>query len=418
MENFFTRYKNPLVLMAVLVMQVITLATQIKRPEGGRPGASGSPGGTRLIRVWTVTAITPFETALVATGHFFRNTWHDYIDLHDVRRQNRELQKEVDRIRLEEVRLRNDAEQSQRLQALLDFRERYTASTVAAQVIGSSGSEQSRVIYIDKGSRAGIRQDMAVITPDGIVGKVRDVYPFSSQVLMINDHDSGAGVILESSRLHGILRGKEMGEIRINDILSDEKVDVGERVITSGGDRVYPKGLPVGTVSAVGPDPDASPFLAITLKPAADLSRLEEVLVVTKMADETPAMAGDEAHRAAEVLAERLPSIPQKPDEKKPEETAAAPSARKTPPQGAGANGEQPPKRPLDPTKTNRPPGQARPGAADEAVMSETKAASAPRPAVEKMAGAAQKKKPAESGAQPQNQPQPQTPDEAEKPPR
>jgi rod shape-determining protein MreC len=320
MENFFTRYKNPLVLMAVLVIQVIALATQIKRPENARAGATGATG-PRLIRVWTVTAITPFEEALVATGHFFRNTWHNYIDLHDVRRKNRELQEEIDRLRLEQVRLRNDADQDRRLQSLLDFKDRYAGTIVAAQVIGSSGSEQSRVIYIDKGSRAGIRQDMAVITPDGIVGKVRDVYPFSSQVLLISDHDSGAGVILENSRLQGILRGKELGEIRVNDIMADETVAVGEHVITSGGDRVYPKGLPVGTVNYVGADPDAGPFHLITIKPAADLNRLEEVLVVTKMAEEgPPPLAGEPVRHAIQTLS----AAPNKTDDKKPEENAAS----------------------------------------------------------------------------------------------
>src|SRR5437899_10982368 len=130
MENFFSRYKNPLVLMAVLFIQVIALATQVKRPESGR--AAGG-GGTRLIRVWTVTAITPFERALVGTGHFFRNTWHNYIDLHDVRKQNRELQDELDRLKLEQARLQNDADQSRRSPALLDFTQRYAERTVAAQ---------------------------------------------------------------------------------------------------------------------------------------------------------------------------------------------------------------------------------------------------------------------------------------------
>ncbi len=321
MENFFSRYKNPLVLMVVLVVQVIGLATQIKRPDNSK-GA----GGPRLIRVWTVTAITPFERVLVATGHFFRNTWHGYVDLHNVRKQNRELQEELARMRLEQVRLKADVDQSRRLQALLDFKERYVGQTVAAQVIQSSGSEQSRLIYIDKGSRDGIRQDMAVITPDGIVGKVKDVYPLSSQVLLINDRESGAGVILESSRLQGVLRGKDLGGLQLPDIMSDEKVEVGERVVTSGGDRIYPKGFPVGTVTRVATDSEGGPFLAITIKPAADLSRLEEVLVVTRIAEEAPAVADTSPpSRAADVLARRLPSIP-KPEENDANKATAATS--------------------------------------------------------------------------------------------
>lgn len=358
MENFFIRYKNPLVLMAFLVIQVIVLATQVKRPDNSRGGNSQGP---RLIRVWTVTAITPFERALVSTGHFCRNTWHNYVDLHDVRRQNRELRAEIDRMRLEQVRLRADAEQSRRLETLLEFKQRYIGPTVAAQVIGLSGNEQARVIYIDKGSRAGIKQDMAVITPDGIVGKVRDVYPFSSQVLLINDRESGAGVVIESSRLQGVLRGKEMGELRVMDILSDEKVEVGEHVITSGGDRIYPKGLPVGTVTSVGPDPDASPFLAVTLKPAADLNRLEDVLVVIKIAEEAPAVAGDESpHRAADILAQRLPAVPKKAeDNNAPAATVGAGTAgvQPTPPKNSGAG-------PGHPSEQTGPDGKKPSGAA------------------------------------------------------
>jgi len=336
MEDFFARYKNPLVLMAVLVIQVIVLATQVKRTDPSR-ASSGAP---RLIRVWTVTAFAPLERTLVSTGHFLSRTWRSYIDLHDVRRQNRELEEQLDRMRLDEVRLKNDAEQSQRLQVLLDFKERFVGQTVAAQVIATSGSDLSRVFTIDKGSRAGVRQDMAVITPDGVVGKVKEVSPLSSQVLMINDRESGAGVILENSRLQGVLHGAGMGELRVADILSDEKVDIGERVITSGGDRVFPKGLPVGSVTSVGPDPDGSPFLSISLKPASNLNRLEEVLVVTKIAEEAaPVTAANQPpHRAADVLAQRLPSVPKKP------EATASPNISPAPETSAAttAAGEKP----------------------------------------------------------------------------
>lgn len=309
MENFFTRYKNPLALMAVLFIQVVALATQVKRPEGAKPGSTGS--GTRLIRVWTVSAFAPIEKVFVSTGRFFRNGWHDYADLRGARKQNLELQEEIARLQMEQVRLRQDADQARRLQALLDFKEKFITKTVAAQVIATSGTEQSRLITIDKGSKAGLRTDMAVITPDGIVGKVKDVFGFSAQVLLINDHDSGAGVILEHSRLQGIVKGTALGELQINDIMSDEKVDTGEHVITSGGDRIYPKGFSVGTVIAATPDRDNDPFLAIKIKPAADLNRLEEVLVITETSDNSrSASAGPEPMRAADILSQRLPSVP------------------------------------------------------------------------------------------------------------
>jgi rod shape-determining protein MreC len=307
MESFFDRYKNPLVLMGVLFIQIVLLATQVKRPDPKNPGG----GGTRLIRVWAVTAVTPFERALIGTGHFFRNTWHNYADLRGVRRQNQELQDELTHLRLEQVRLKEDAEQAHRLQTLLGFKEKYISQTVAAQVIGTSGSEQSQVIYIDKGSHDGLKADMAVITPDGIVGKVKDILPLSSQVLMINDRESGAGVILEKSRLQGVLRGTNLGELVVDGVMADQKVEIGERVIASGGDRIYPKGMPVGTVSSVAPDRETGTFLVIKVKPAADLNRLEEVLVITSMTEQAPATAENQSHvRAADILAQRLPTVP------------------------------------------------------------------------------------------------------------
>src|SRR5215813_2629719 len=309
MESFFGRYKNPLVLMGVLFLQIIALATQVKRPAD--PRVPNSPG-TRLIRVWTITAFTPIERGVVGTGHFFSNAWHNWIDLHGVRKQNQELQAEVARMRMEQVRLTQDAEQAHRLQALLGFQQKFIAQTVAAQVIGTSGSEQSHVIYIDKGVRDGMKIDMAVITPDGIVGKIKDVLPLSSQVLLINDRDSGAGVILEKSRLQGVLKGSSLGEMQLDGVMADEKVEAGDHIIASGGDRIYPKGLPVGTVTSVAADRESGAFLIIKVKPTADLNRLEEVLVVTKMAaEQMPATAENEGRvRAADILAQRLPTVP------------------------------------------------------------------------------------------------------------
>lgn len=295
--------------MAVLFIQVVALATQVKRPENARAGNTGS--GTRLIRVWTVTAFTPVEKVFVSTGRFFRNGWHNYADLRGIRKQNRELQDEVARLHMEQVQLKQDADQARRLQVLLDFKENFISKTVAAQVIAFSGTEQSRLITIDKGSHDGLKPDMAVITPDGIVGKVKDVFPLSSQVLLINDHDSGAGVILEHSRLQGFVKGTPLGELQVNGIMSDEQVEAGEHVITSGGDRIYPKGYSVGTVTGAAPDRDNDPFLVIKIKPAADLNRLEEVLVITEMADNSrSAAAGPEPMRAADILSQRLPSVP------------------------------------------------------------------------------------------------------------
>jgi rod shape-determining protein MreC len=115
--------------------------------------------------------------------------------------------------------------------------------------------------------------------------------------------------------LQGDLHGSSQGETVVKNVMSDEKVDVGEKVITSGGDKIYPKGLPVGAVTAVNSDPDKPLFLSITVKPATNLNRLEEVLVVTKMTEELPnASQVSGPIRAADILAQRLPTVPKLPE--------------------------------------------------------------------------------------------------------
>jgi rod shape-determining protein MreC len=312
MESVLGRYRNLIILVGVLFLQVLGLAVQVKR--GG-----ADTENTRLIRIWTVGAITPFERSVVWVQRGIGNIWHNYFYLRGVRAENRDLKEQIEHMRIEQVRLNEDAAQARRLQTLLAFKEQFISKTVAAQVIGSSGSDLSRIIYIDKGGDAGLQRDMAVITADGIVGKVMLVYPSVSQVLLINDQTSGVGAILEKSRLQGVLRGTANGEVVLERVMSDEQVPVGETVLTSGGDQIFPKGLPVGTVANVANGKDL--FLNIKIKGAANLDKLEEVLVLVEK-QERQATAEDNVRvRAADILAQRLPSVPDKPAD------ASAPAA-------------------------------------------------------------------------------------------
>jgi rod shape-determining protein MreC len=316
------RYRNLIVLVGVLFAQVLGLAVQVRRTTDSEP--------TRLIRVWAVGTITPLEKTLVWTQTTSRNIWHNYFFLRGVRAENRSLKAQIERMSLEQARMSQDADQARRLQALLGFKEQFISQTMAAQVIGSSGSELSRSVYIDKGYKDGIKPDMAVITADGIVGKVlRADNRHVAQVLLIDDQTSGVGAILDKTRLQGILRGTPSGEVMLEKVMSDETVPAGELVLTSGGDGIFPKGLLVGRVTKVSPGSEL--FLNIRVRPAADLSRLEEVLVVTKIDERQaePDQAG--AARAIDILAERLPTVPPKP------ENAAKGAAPGTVAPGAGA---------------------------------------------------------------------------------
>ena len=327
MESFFVRYRNLVVLLALLVAQIIGLALQVHRTGSGSMSLDPrDSSGVRLIRLWANALVSPPERMLHDTGLGAAYVWQNYIDLRHIRQQNQDLQKTVDRLRLEQAELNEDAQQGHRLQALMGFQEKYIYKTVAAQVIGSSGSVQSRVFNIDKGADEGLRRDMGVITPDGIVGKVREVYPHTAQVLAINDQSSGAGVILETTRIRGILRGNAAGQPMIVGVMADNRIKPGEPVLTAGGDLIFPRGLPVGVVEKVVRDPSQDSFIDVILKPAAHLDRLDEVLVITSTEPRFPpaqqqdmatseTLKGAEAEeenaqkKASQIMAERLPGL-------------------------------------------------------------------------------------------------------------
>jgi rod shape-determining protein MreC len=295
------RYRNVSILAAAIFIQILGLAVQVKRSTENQ--------SSRLIRIWAVSAITPLEKAIVTVQTGAADIWHNYFYLRGVRQENRQLKDEIEQLQLEQVRLQQDANQAHRLQALLGFKEQFISKTLAAQVIGSSGSELSRTVYLDKGSRDGIQQDMAVISAEGVVGRVISVFKSTSLVLLINDQTSGVGAILEQSRVLGVMQGKPSGGLVIDKIMADEEIKAGDKVLTSGGDLIFPKGLLIGTVSRID---KGSEFLQVSVKPAARLDRLEEVLVILKKEEREPAAPGVPL-RAADLLAQRLPSVPDKP---------------------------------------------------------------------------------------------------------
>ncbi|HTJ30141.1 MAG TPA: rod shape-determining protein MreC [Acidobacteriaceae bacterium] len=358
MESFLSRYRNLIVLLAVVLGQMIGLAVQVRKsaPVTGPIGPTGQPDGrgVRLIRVWAETAVMPFERGFLWTGSSLGGLWANYVDLRNVRQQNKDLQQTVDRLRFEQAQVYEDALEGQRLKELLKFQQSYVYATTPAQVIGASGSLQSRVMWIDKGIADGVKVDMAVVTPDGIVGKVREAFTHTSQVLAINDQSSGAGVILETTRIRGILRGNAQGQPQVINILMDSRIKAGERVLTAGGDQIFPRGLPVGVVEKVEQDPERSGFINVIVKPATNLQHVDEVLVITSLEPHLSAaqmadlktsedLKGAEVaaelarKKAAAEMAERLPSLKDPndpnaqpklgPDGKPIEGTAASPTA-------------------------------------------------------------------------------------------
>jgi rod shape-determining protein MreC len=265
-----SRHKSLVLLAGVIVLQVLLLAVQIKRDSQGR-----------LIRVWTVGAVSPFERAGSYGFGWVREIWRHYFALQNASKDNEQLRRENDSLKMQLTQLQGKAAEADRLAALLNFRQSHAdVPMIAARVIGASAGAASQTIQLDRGERDGIRRNMGVITPDGIVGKVVESYPNASQVLLLTDKDSGVGAMLAESRIQSPVGGQGEPLLVMKYVANDDTVNPGERVVTSGMDRIFPRDLPVGTVAEIKP---GNPFKQIRIKPAANLERLEEVLVLLSL---------------------------------------------------------------------------------------------------------------------------------------
>ncbi|MFY9731401.1 MAG: rod shape-determining protein MreC [Candidatus Acidiferrales bacterium] len=274
-DTLISRHRPLSLLAALILVQVLLLAFQIKRENN-----------VRLVRYWTVQTLTPVER--VGTWSFSKigGLWSGYIGLRNARTENARLQKELDELRMRNRELESQAAEGQRLASLLNFRNAHPeASMLAAEVIGASADPTSHTLFINRGERDHVRRNLAVITPEGIVGKIVEVFPTSSQVLLINDKESGVGALFAGTRTHGVVKGSGDPNPRMDYIVNDEKVQVGDKILTSGEDHIFPKDLPIGRVETAKA---GSPFQAISIDPTARLDRLEDVLVLMTQQELTP----------------------------------------------------------------------------------------------------------------------------------
>jgi rod shape-determining protein MreC len=271
MQAFVARHGPFFVLAAVMVSQFLLLSFQMTRNRN-----------VRLIKVWTVAVLEPFQYSVGgivdASARALNNLWN----LRAAQRENQQLHAELVAAQSRILQLSEQAGEAERLRGLVDFRSHAPFRTVAAEVIASSPGQNSNAIFIDKGSDAGLTTDLAVITPDGVVGKTIAVFSHTAQVLLITDPASGVGCILERARAQGVLKGDRENLCQLHYVMNEETVSPGELVLTSGLDQIYPKDLPVGTVVRVG---EGNIYKSIAVKPAAALDRLEAVLVVLKPAE-------------------------------------------------------------------------------------------------------------------------------------
>ena len=232
---------------------------------------------TGFVRVWILDSLAPMEKLVDRSTYGILYVWDGYIALIGVHSENQRLKHQIDDLQMQLQQNREDILELQRLRGLLAFPVSNVGKTVVARVVGRDPA-RNQTVTIDKGAAHGVKTDSAVITPAGVVGRVIQTSNFFSIVQLITDSQSAVGVLLESTRRQGIVRGTGGRDLDLDYIDDDNDLKPGDVFLTSGLDRIYPKGLPLGVIASIGPRRGL--LKTVQIHPSADMGRLEEVICV------------------------------------------------------------------------------------------------------------------------------------------
>ena len=269
------RQRAPIWLVALLVANLVIMAIDARDADGKH----------KMLRVWTQTFASPLQNASSkasgATTGFFQEIWN----FRSTAQENEQLKERLTQVETELNNARQAAAENERLKGLLGLNEQTTINSIPARVIARDPSVWFNTITINRGSSSGIEMNMPVVTAGGIVGRVITVSPWASQVMLLTDEKAGAGAVvgqLGQSGALGSVRGRaDLGValIEMRYVSGTEKVEVGDNVMTTGQDGIYPAGLNVGRVVDVKSG-TATQAHHILIQPGAQLDHLEEVAVL------------------------------------------------------------------------------------------------------------------------------------------
>jgi rod shape-determining protein MreC len=223
---------------------------------------------------------SPVQTALTRTGHFALGLWSTYREWKDVRAENIRLRDEIQRLRVSALQLDETADENRRLRHLLSLQQQLPVATMSSEIIAREWGGWVRSLTINRGRQDGIGKLTAVITGDGLVGRVAEVRAGTSIVQVLIDPASTVGAHVVSTRTSGIVEGESRGTLRFKFMARDGAgLQIGGLVVTSGAGGLFPRGLPIGRVRAID-DRGSALFHYAALTPVVDFSRIEEVLLV------------------------------------------------------------------------------------------------------------------------------------------
>lgn len=271
------RQRTGYLFLTLIVGHVILISTQVTTKRG-----------VPLFEAVVFGAFSEVQRASNSVADDVRLWWEDYFALQQVRADNTAMKQELAQLRVRLQQERGVAEQSRTLQNLLNLKTSVSLSTTAASVIAGGASPEFRTITIDKGTSEGLRSDMAVIAPAGVVGRIILPTSRASKVQLLIDRNAAAGAIIERTRAQGVAIGSGAEQMRMDYVAGSADVKVGDTVVTSGIDGIYPKGFVIGQIESV--QRGAGVYSTIAIRPAVDFSALEAVLVV-----QTPAAAVPDA---------------------------------------------------------------------------------------------------------------------------
>ena len=275
MQQFFLRNKKTLLILALLVAAFTLFAKGIEQKK--RPSF--------FDRI--VLTLFSFPLSITNKGiNAVSNTWNHYFFLVGLHDENIALKKRVNTLSIDSQLQQEQADENKRLRDLLVFRKKFEHTMLPAEIIGRDPSGWFKTILVDKGSNDGIAKDTGVITPDGVVGRVIEVGLNSAKVLLLSDVNCYVDAVVKRTRTHGMVVGRGENMCTLAYMLKTEDVALGDIIISSGINTIYPRGIIIGTVTKINRDRSGF-FQSIEVQPAVDFSKLHEVLIVIRGPDKS-----------------------------------------------------------------------------------------------------------------------------------